>query len=98
MVALNPKLDWSLANPRWASTLNPLLANPIVNGVLIPNVLVKSGANTINHTLGRKLQGYFVILNNAAVTFYDNQANNQKPELNLILISSGSAVITLYVF
>ena len=30
MTQLSPKLDWSLANPRWASVLNPIIANPIL--------------------------------------------------------------------
>ena len=85
-------------NPKLAASLNPVLANPIVNGLILSNIKVVAGANTLNHTLGRKLQGYVVILNSAAVTYYDNQSTNQKPELTLILVSSGSATISLYVF
>lgn len=95
---LSPKLDWSLANPKWAATLNPLLANPLSNGSILPNVVLKTGANVINHGLQQKLQGYFVILNNANVTFYDSQSTNQKPELYLILNASGPATVSLYVF
>ncbi len=95
---LSPRLAWELANPKWAATLNPLLANPLVNGRLLQEITVKSGANTINHTLGKKLQGYFVVLNSANVTFYDSQLTNQMPDLTLILNASGPAVITLYVF
>ena len=83
---------------RWSQELNPLLANPFVNGQILSGIVVKSGFNTINHGLGQKLQGYFVILNNSAVTFYDNQAKNQMPDLTLILNSSGPATISLYVF
>lgn len=95
---LSPSLPWALANPKWASVLNPVLANPLINGKLLSPVIVKTGANVINHTLGRPLQGYFVVLNNANVTFYDNQATNQYPDLNLLLNASGAATITLYVF
>lgn len=94
---LSPKLDWPLANPKWAAAINPLLANPIVNGQIIQAV-VKTGVNTINHGLGRKLQGYIVILNSAAVTYYDSQLSNQRPDLNLILNASGAATVSLYVF
>lgn len=98
MSNLSPKLPWDLANAKWAQTLNPLLANPAVNGRILSNVAVVSGANTINHGLGRKLQGYVVIMNNSAVTFYDSQSVNQMPEINLILNASGPAIISLYVF
>jgi hypothetical protein len=98
MVSLSPKLPWELANPKWAAGLNPVLGNPLVNGRLINSVDVVNGVNVINHGLGRSLQGYFVIMNNAPVTFYDSQATNPRPSLTLILNASGAATISLYVF
>lgn len=97
-MSLSPKLPWELANPKWAGELNPVLANPLVSGLVLPQVLLATGANTVNHTLGRKLQGYIIILKNANVTMYDSQATNQRPELTLILNSSGAAMVSLYVF
>jgi hypothetical protein len=95
---LSTKLPWELANPRWAASLNPLLSNPMVDGLLLNSVAVSTGANTINHGLGRKLQGYFVVMNSAAVTFYDSQKTNPRPDLTLVLNASGAATISLYVF
>lgn len=95
---LSSKLDWSLANPKWAATLNPLLANPLVSGLVLSNISVSSGNNTINHTLGRTLQGYIVIMNSANVTYFDRQSTNQYSDLTLILVASGPAKISLYVF
>lgn len=95
---LSPRLSWELANPKWAATLNPVVANPLVQGVLLSGIPVVTGTNVINHKLGRKLQGYVVVLNSAAVTFYDSQAINQHPSLTLILNASGAATISLYVF
>lgn len=95
---LSPKLEWPLANPKWAATLNPILANPVVNGNLLPSMRVVTGLNVINHKLGRKLQGYMVVLNNTAVTFYDGQDINQYPDMTLALYASGAATISLYVF
>lgn len=94
--SLSPKLSWELANPKWAASLNPLLANPLVNGNLIENIHVGSGNNVINHSLGRKMQGYVVIRNSANVTFYD--ADSSQPTLTFILVASGAATISLYVF
>lgn len=95
---LSSKLPWELANPKWAATINPILSNPITSGVLLQNVKLVSGSNSINHTLGRKLQGYVVVLNSANATFYDGQATNQYPDLTLVLIASGAATVSLYVF
>lgn len=95
---LSSNLPWELANNKWAGTLNPLLANPIVNGSLLKNISVTTGANSIAHGLQRKLQGYIVVLNSANVTFYDTQATNQMPDIYLVLHASGAATISLYVF
>lgn len=95
---LSSKLDWPLANPRWASILNPIIENPIVGGNLLQGISVVTGTNVINHGLQEKLQGYIVVMNNANVTFYDSQASNPKPDLTLQLVASGAAKISLYVF
>lgn len=95
---LSSKLPWDLANPKWSATLNPVLANPLVNGQLAGPFVLVVGDNVLNHRLGRTLQGWIVVLNNAAVTFYDKQATNQYPNLTLVLNASGAATVTLYVF
>lgn len=98
MGLLSPRLEWQQAQTKWAATLNPIVSNPLVSGLILSDVKLTSGANVINHLLGRALQGYIVILNSAAVTYYDSQATNQKPELTLILNASGVATVSLYVF
>lgn len=95
---LSPKLPWELANPKWAATLNPVLANPLVGGNLIQNIALAFGDNTINHGLSDKLQGYIVVMNSAAVTFYDKQSTNPRPQLTLVLNASGATRVSLYVF
>lgn len=95
---LSTMLPWEKANPKWAATLNPLLANPLVSGRIINDVAVVTGDNVINHGLGDTLQGYIVIGNNANVTVYDKQQVNPRPYLTLILVASGAAVLSLYVF
>ncbi len=95
---LSPKLPWELANPKWAASLNPVIANPLMAGNLLAGIVLVTGANSISHRLGRKLVGYIVVLNSAAVTVYDSQATNQYPDLYLILNASGATTISLYVF
>lgn len=95
---LSPRLTWELANPKWAASINPVLKNPLVNGRVISNISIVTGVNVINHGLGAKLQGYFPVLNDSNVTFYDNQATNSMSDLTLNLVASGPATISLYVF
>lgn len=97
-MSLSSKLPWELANPRWASELNPIVENPLVNGQLLTGIKITTGANVINHGLGRKLQGYIVVMNSASATYWDSQLTNQMAQLTLILNASGPATISLYVF
>ncbi len=97
-VSLSSTLPWNLAQSKWSAAIDPVLANPIVNGRIISGVVLVTGSNIINHKLQRKLQGYIVILKSADVTIYDSQLTNQMPDFNLILTSSGAATVSLYVF
>lgn len=96
--SLSPKLPWDLANPKWAASINPLLANPLVSGLIIDVVHIRVGLNVVNHGLGRPPQGYLVIGNDSPVVVYDSQRNNSRPELTLFLNAATACNIKLYVF
>lgn len=87
----------SQQDTRWKSLIDPVLSNPILAGQQL-NVSVVNGVNTLNHGLGRKLQGYFITSNDSAVTFHDNQSTNASPQLTLVLVSTGAANISLWVY
>ncbi len=95
---LSPKLPWDLANPKWAASINPILSNPLVGGKILSNIVLATGSNVINHGLGKELQGWIPILNNANITIYDSQTTNSMPELTLVLVASGAATVSIYVF
>ena len=80
---------------QWGAILNKLLTLPLTDGVAVPGVVVASGANAINHKLGRKPQGWFTTDTNAAVTLYRSQPFDP---LTLTLTSSGAATISLWVY
>ena len=82
----------------WGAALNPVLNNPIVNGVLLKNQVLTTGSNTISHKLGRPLQGWIPVRVRASVTLYDTQDSNANPGLTLLITSSGNATVDLYVF
>jgi hypothetical protein len=90
--------DLMLVEQRWKSQLDPVLASPLANGRLLENQVLVSGANTLNHGLGRKLQGYFVVLNSASATFFDSQSTNSMTQLTLVLNASASTTVSLWVF
>jgi myo-inositol-1-phosphate synthase len=91
--------DLSMLQTKWASELNPILTNPISNGILIKGINLVAGANVVNHKLGRKLQGWIVTRWNGGVAnVYDTQDSNQMQQLTLNLNSSANVSIDLYVF
>ena len=90
--------DLMQVETKWKSILDPIASNPILAGRQLSNVSLVSGNNVINHGLGRNLQGYFVVMNSAAVTFYDKQSTNNMPQLTLELVASGATTVSLWVY
>lgn len=83
---------------KWSSQLNPLLASVLAFPVLLSNVNLIMGSNVLNHTLGKKLRGYIVVLNSANATFFDSQQTNPSPQITLILNASAPTTVSLLVF
>lgn len=83
---------------RWASLIEPVISRSQNNSLILKNITLIAGSNTINHLLGQKLSGWKTTRINAAVTIYDNQDANQTPHLTLVLIASAPAKIELEVF
>jgi hypothetical protein len=98
MASLPLTIPASTQDTRWKALLDPVIANPLQSGQLLTGIPLASGTNTINHGLGRQLRGYFIVMNSASATFYDNQSTNQMPQLTLILNSSAPTTVSLYVF
>jgi hypothetical protein len=83
---------------RWATVLNPVIQCPLVNGSQLTNIKLTIGNNVVNHLLGRKLQGWVVVGNNAVMSLYDTQASNQTPQLTLNLVSDADVTVSLWVY
>lgn len=81
----------------WASTLNPVIANPIINGLQLSNIPLASGATTINHFLGRNMQGWFVTDIDGVATIYKPKTApfNSK---TLTLVSSAAVTANIWVY
>ncbi len=80
---------------KWASDLDPLLKNLLIQGVLISSISISSGTNVINHRLGRKQIGYIITDQTAAAQLYRSQPLNN---LQLTLTSDNPCVISLWCF
>lgn len=81
------------------TAVNPLLTNPILNGVTLSGVNLSSGDNTIQHRLGRTLQGYLIANQySPGATIYRKLSSNPGAESVLVLNSSSALTIDLYVY
>lgn len=96
MKQLSTMLPLELMQTRWASTLNPLLALPIVAGIQIDNISLVSGVPMpVNHLLSRMPQGWIVtdIDSNAAV--WRSAPFNKS---TLVLESNDDVTISIWVY
>ncbi len=82
----------------WISKLNPILAKPTSASSILNNINLVTGTNTINHLLGRPLQGWQIVRRNGPATIYDAQDSNPLPNLTLVLIASAPVTVSIEVF
>jgi hypothetical protein len=92
---LSPKLDWLIANPLWAASLNPVIANPLNSISIIPNINLISGPNVINHKLGHAMNGWFLVDIQGIASIYRSAPFNN---LTLTLTSNASVIVSIGVF
>lgn len=91
--------DLNMMQTRWAAIIEPPLSLPTNNGMILQNVILASGDNTINHLLGRKLQGWYPVrFNGGWAQLYDKQDTNTQSKLTLILNASAGVTVDLFVF
>ena len=94
--SLSTKLPWDLANPKWAASLNPLLANTLIQGSQIDGIILAAGvAKAINHNLGQRPNGWFVVDNVANSNIWRTQAFTTTV---LTLQASANTTISIWVY
>lgn len=80
------------------AALQPLTSLPMSEAVILTQVSLVSGSNTIPHTLGRKLQGWYPVRLRSSATLYDTQDTNTAPAQTLTLVASSNVTVDLVVF
>lgn len=83
---------------QWATQLDPVINLPTNQGTILKDVALVNGTTLVNHLLGRKLQGWFIIRQRGPASVYDTQDNNQQQNLTLSLVSSAAVNVDLFVF
>ena len=91
-------LSLGLMQTRWAAMLDVLLGNPSLQNTILSGIDLVTGANTINHGLGRSLQGWRIVRQRGVASLYDTQDNNPRPMLTLQLMSSAPVTVDIEVF
>lgn len=92
---LSSNLDWQLMNPILASTLNPIIASPLSSASILKNIALIVGAMTINHKLGRNMQGWFLIDKQGPADIYRSAPFNAS---TLTLTSDTAVIVDIGVF
>ena len=70
----------------------------IANGQSAPLVLTAGKDNVVQHTLGRPAKGWFVVNANAAATVYQSKSTNPVPNQQILLVTSATVTVSLWVF
>lgn len=94
-MSLPQKLQLSDMQTQWAQQIDPVLANLMVRGQYLPNVLLINGVTVVNHKLSRKMQGYQICGQNAIADIIFSQPFNDK---TLTLTSNAAVTVNLWVF
>jgi hypothetical protein len=87
--------ELSMLQTQWSSQLNPVLAQPQIQGIQLNDVALVVGANTINHLLGRKPQGWYIVDINGAATVYRSAPMNA---LTLTITSNAAVSVSIFVY
>ncbi len=80
-------------------TFRQLEQRDFISGVFVRSVAIATGQdNYVDHGLGRRFQGYTITRKDSAGDVYESDTTNLRPELQIILKSSATCVVNLYVF
>ena len=94
---LPQKLDYEKMLTTWAQQINPVIANLLINGILLKDQSLISGTTVINHKLGRIPQGWFLSAPKGPATVYQ-AAQQPNPTLTLTVVSDAALTTDVWVY
>lgn len=75
-----------------------LLQKVQLDSLIIQNVVLKPGVNTIQHTLGRNLSGWEIVRQRSQASIWDSQDSCPNPSVNLQLNCDYGVTVDILVF
>lgn len=87
--------DVSLLQTSWSAMLNPVINRATNQANVLENVSLKTGTNVVNHLLGRRMQGWFIVDLQGIATIYRSAPFDN---LTLTLTSSAPVIVNIGVF
>ena len=78
-------------------TVDSLTLSQFIGGNFV-DATITTGDTIVNHLLNRKYEGWVVTDKDAAQHVYRSSTPNSNPERQIILKSSGTVNVTLYIF
>lgn len=87
--------DLSRVQQNVEDVFKQILTSPILDGVLIENVIVGTSATAISHTLERLPRGYIVVSADKAATIY---RTTWTPTTVSLVSSAATTTLSLWIF
>lgn len=81
-----------------ADFVQPLVRNPLLDGVLLEGVSLAAGTNTVAHGLGRAPRGVLPLLGNADARVWLSATPSAAPAGSVRLDASAAVTLSLFVF
>lgn len=78
--------------------LRPLLANPLLDGLLLEDVELANGVTEVPHKLGRELRGWLIVRQDANASIWDSQTAHTRRNVSLMLNASAAVTVSIWVF
>ena len=97
MAQLSTRLDHDQMITKWASVLNPIIANPLNNVSILKEITLQNGLNYLNHKLGRIQQGWFLVDVQSPAVIY-RPTIYKFNDLTLTLSSNADVIVSIGVF
>lgn len=81
----------------FAQVMIPVLKSDIIDGVLVTDIVLSTGANRVPHTLSRVPLGWVIVDRNAAATVH-RTPTGITDSLTMALTASAPITISIWVF